>query len=238
MDTWKAQGFLCAVHATVLACVAWRVAASGRRSRSHRRDRSPQLEVCVDSVVSAIAAQAGGASRVELCDNLVEGGTTPSIGKLRTCLHHVSVPVHAMVRPRGGDFLYSATEREVILEDADALKAAGAHGIVFGALRADGNVDEGLLRAVVRRVSPLPVTFHRAIDVSADVLQALEICRRCGVARILTSGGAASAVDGVETLRQLVRAAGGVQIAAGGGVTVSNGKRHAVCCPSPGKDAI
>jgi copper homeostasis protein len=205
----------------------------------------PRLEVCIDSVESAVAAQAGGAARLEICDSLVEGGTTPSIGKLICCLRHVSIPVHAMLRPRGGDFLYSAAEQEVILEDASALKEAGAHGIVFGALRADGTADEPLLRAVIARVAPLPVTFHRAIDVSADSLAVLDVCRRCGVARILTSGGATEAMNGSANLRLLVAAAGdALQIAAGGGVSADNGecslsdRTRAYALPTPASGVV
>ena len=124
--------------------------------------------MCVDSVESALAAEAGGASRVELCDALVEGGLTPSAGKLRVCVQRVALPVHTMLRPRSGDFLYSDLEIDVILADLAALKAAGAAGFVFGALLADGTVDEALLKRVVAAAWPRPVTFHRALDVAAD----------------------------------------------------------------------
>ena len=196
-----------------------------RRPRIAATPESPRLEVCVDSVESALAAEAGGASRVELCDALVEGGLTPSAGKLRVCVRRVALPVHAMLRPRSGDFLYSELEIDVILADLAALKAAGAAGFVFGALLADGTVDEPLLKRVVAAAWPRPVTFHRALDVAADPLAALAACARCGVARVLSSGGCATALEGAATLRRLVDAAaklGGPTIAAGGGVTEEN----------------
>ena len=153
------------------------------------------LEVCVDSVASAVAAATGGASRVELCANLYEGGTTPSVGLLRVVLAKVGagVAVHAMVRPRGGDFLYDADEMSVMREDILAFKQAGAHGVVLGVLCASGTVDERSLTDLVRLAAPLPVTFHRAVDVTVDPVEATLACVRCGVARILSSGGAPEA---------------------------------------------
>lgn len=181
------------------------------------------LEICVDSVASSLAAQAGGADRLELCANLVEGGVTPAMGLVRTVLRHVQLPVHAMVRPRGGDFLYSAAEQEVMREDVLALKSAGVHGLVLGCLAADGGIDEGLLRELVSLASPLPVTFHRAIDVSRDPCKAVRACVRCGVQRILSSGGAVEALEGAGMLRMMLEAAGGkCALAAGGGVTEAN----------------
>ena len=128
----------------------------------------PRLEVCADSVAAAVAAEAGGAARIELCDSLLEGGTTPSVGKLLCCRRAVALPVHVMLRPRGGDFLYTAAELAVIEADLHALKAAGADGVVVGLLLDDGRVDEEKLRRIVRLAAPLPVTFHRAIDVTPD----------------------------------------------------------------------
>ena len=153
--------------------------------------------MCVDSVESALAAEAGGASRVELCDALVEGGLTPSAGKLRVCVRRVALPVHAMLRPRSGDFLYSDLEIDVILADLAAL-GGGAAGFVFGALLADGTVDEALLKRVVAAAWPHPVTFHRALDVAADPLAAL--AGRAAASRVLSSGGCATALEGAATL--------------------------------------
>lgn len=193
--------------------------------------RSVGLEICVDSVGSAIAAAEGGATRLELCANLYAGGTTPSVGLLTVVRRLISacdvgaigIPVHAMVRPRGGDFLYSHEELEVMFAEIEAFKGAGAAGIVLGVLTADGEVDEPLLARLVNAAAPLDVTFHRAIDVSRDLPLALEACVRCGVSRILTSGGAPSAPEGLPMLRRLVTiAAGRLTIAAGGGLNEAN----------------
>ena len=184
---------------------------------------TPTLEICIDSVASAVAAERGGASRVELCDNLYEGGTTPSIGLLTLVLQNTKLPVHVMVRPRGGDFLYSPVELEVMRADIRALKAAGAHGIVLGVLDSLGRVDEPVLRELVGAAAPLPVTFHRAIDLTVNAVEAVHACARCGVSRLLSSGGAPTAMEGCDTLRRMVEAAGGRMIvAAGGGVTEAN----------------
>lgn len=181
------------------------------------------LEICVDSVASAVSAAGAGASRIELCANLYEGGTTPSIGLLRTMLKRMSIPVHVMVRPRGGDFLYSREEKDVMESDIKSIVKAGAHGIVIGVLTPEGRVDEPVLKSIVSLAAPLPVTFHRAIDVAADPVEAIRACMRCGVARVLTSGGAPSAPEGVPTLRRMVDAANGMlSIAAGGGVNEGN----------------
>ena len=181
------------------------------------------LEICVDSIASALAASKGGASRLEVCDNLIDGGTTPSIGLIKTLLKKTNLPIHAMVRPRGGDFLYSSDELDVMRGDIKALVKASAHGIVLGVLTADGKIDEAILKEFVEKAAPLEVTFHRAIDVSANPIDAIKACVRCGCHRVLTSGGAPTAPDGIATLRQMVDAAGGqLIIAAGGGVSESN----------------
>lgn len=181
---------------------------------------SPVLvEACVDSVDSALAAERGGARRVELCDALYDAGTTPSAGMIAAVVARVRVPVFVIVRPRGGGFVYSATELDVMRRDIDAARSLGAGGIVVGALREDGRVDEGRTRALVEAAAGLPVTFHRAFDLVPDPGEALEMLAACGVARVLTSGGAATALDGAKALATLVaRAAGRVVVMAGGGI--------------------
>lgn len=180
----------------------------------------PSLEVCVESVQGAVAAEEGGASRIELCDNLLEGGTTPSIGKVKVCMRRCTLPIHVMVRPRGGDFLYSTDEWAVMVADMICLKEQGVHGFVLGVLLADGRVDEVRLKAAVALAAPLPVTFHRAIDVTPDPVEAMSACIRCGVSRILSSGGAESATLGTRVLERLAsQALGRITVAAGAGVT-------------------
>jgi copper homeostasis protein len=164
---------------------------------------SPIFEICVEGVDGAVAAEAGGGDRVELCASLAEGGITPSLGTVRAALQAVAIPVYVMVRPRGGDFLYSARESASMLDDVAAIRDAGAAGVVFGCLTADGAVDEARTAALVARARPAGATFHRAFDMTADAESALEALIRCGVDRVLTSGHAPTALEGIRELAQL-----------------------------------
>jgi copper homeostasis protein len=167
------------------------------------------FEICVEGVDGAVAAERGGADRIELCASLVEGGITPSLGTVRATLGAVGVSVHVMVRPRGGDFLYSAFEFASMLDDVAALRDTGVAGVVFGCLTAEGRVDEDRTRALTQRARPLSVTFHRAFDMTDDPAAALEALIRCGVDRVLTSGQAPTALAGLATLRRLATQAAG-----------------------------
>ncbi|MEO8226642.1 MAG: copper homeostasis protein CutC [Gemmatimonadota bacterium] len=181
------------------------------------------FEACVDSVESALAAVAGGAGRLELCDDLVEGGTTPSAGMIDLCRERVLVPLFVLIRPRGGDFVYSADEREVMLRDILLCQEARVDGVVVGALRPDGTVDADAMRPLVEAAHPMEVTFHRAFDSCRDPRVALETLIELGVDRVLTSGQAPSALEGAAMLAQLVeQAAGRIEIMAGGGVNETN----------------
>ena len=146
------------------------------------------VEVCVDSVESAVAAQAGGADRVELCAALLEGGFTLSAGAMEEARKRLSIGIQMMVRPRGGDFLYSDLEFEIMQRDVDLAKRAGANGVVFGILDREGAVDADRTRQLVERARPMNVTFHRAFDMVRDLFEALEMLVRLGVDRIFTSG--------------------------------------------------
>jgi len=181
------------------------------------------VEACVDSIESALAAARGGAHRIELCASLVEGGTTPSAGTLAVCRARLDIPIFVLIRPRRGDFLYSAAEHAVMLEDIRGAKQAGAQGIVTGVLRADGELDADRTRELIAAARPLRVTFHRAFDVCRDARGALETLIALGVDRVLTSGQAATAPEGAEAIAGFVRqAAGRITILAGGGITRDN----------------
>ena len=178
-----------------------------------------QLEICVDSPASLHAAVRGGADRVELCASLGEGGLTPSAGWIEQALESCSLPVFVLVRPRPGDFVYDTDEVECIVRDVRKVRELGAHGVVAGALRADGRVDAEFVQRVQDAAGSLPLTFHRAFDHCAEPLEALSELQRLGVRRVLTSGQAERAEDGAELLRTLVERAGDdVIVLPGGGV--------------------
>lgn len=181
------------------------------------------FEVCVDSLESAMAAERGGAHRVELCSSLVEGGVTPSAGLIATARKKLSIGLHIMIRPRAGDFCYAAEEIDVMRRDVLMAKQLGADGVVFGILDADGNVDIQKTRELVDLARPLQTTFHRAFDMSADLSRSLEQIVEAGANRILTSGGAQTATEGAATLHRLVELANErVIIMACGGINAQN----------------
>ncbi|MFC3550829.1 copper homeostasis protein CutC [Lysobacter cavernae] len=178
-----------------------------------------RLEIAANSLASALAAQAGGADRVELCENLGEGGCTPSCGTLALARERLRVPLYVLIRPRAGDFLYDALEREVMLRDIEHCVRLGADGVVIGALDADGDVDVAVCRELVAAAGPLGVTFHRAFDAARDQTRALEAIIALGCERVLTSGGSANALDGRQAIAGLVQQARGrLGIMAGVGI--------------------
>ena len=177
------------------------------------------VEACVDSVESSRAAERGGAGRLELCDALFDGGTTPSAGMIAACREAVAIPLFVIIRPRGGGFMYSATELDVMRRDIVAARGLGADGVVIGPLRADGTVHDEHTRALVEVAGDLPVTFHRAFDFVPDLDAALEALVAAGVGRVLSSGGAPTAREGAATLASLVRRGGArIGVMAGGSV--------------------
>ncbi|MFY9741303.1 MAG: copper homeostasis protein CutC [Candidatus Sulfotelmatobacter sp.] len=181
------------------------------------------IEVCVDSVASAIAAEHGGADRVELCSNLLEGGTTPSAGMMEAVRSRLKVGVQVMIRPRGGDFCYTEEEFEIMRRDLLAAKNTGADGVVLGILKSDGGVDVVRTRELVELARPLQVTFHRAFDCSLDLMHALDDVICAGADRILTSGGKQTAVEAVPLIAKLVRSAQErITIMACGGIAAAN----------------
>lgn len=181
------------------------------------------LEVCTASMQSVRAVVSGGARRLELCDNLAEGGTTPSCGFLREVLATVEIPVHVLVRPRSGDFLYDEAERRIMLEDIRHCRLLGAAGVVIGALQADGRIDRDLTLDLIGAADGMQVTFHRAIDLVENIFREAEWLARTPVSRVLTSGQAASALQGEEVIRRLIAGFGSdLTFMPGGGLTAEN----------------
>lgn len=166
------------------------------------------LEVCVADVESARAAQQGGAQRVELCDNLMEGGTTPSAGAIELARKHLTIALNVIIRPRGGDFCYSQLEYEIMRRDIEIAQQLGADGVVLGALKPNGTVDQKRTRALIELARPLSVTFHRAFDMTRDPFVALATLIELGADRILTTGQEATLGDGLELIAELVQRAG------------------------------
>lgn len=181
------------------------------------------IEVCVNSAISAIEAMKGGADRVELCENLHDGGTTPSAGSIRLARKRLNRGLFVMIRPRGGDFLYSNDEFEIMQEDIRSAGTLGADGVVFGILKADGTIDRERMEILCDLARPMGITCHRAFDMTADPLIALEELILLGIDRILTSGQRSTAVEGVSLIRQLVaRSAGRIAVMPGSGVKEHN----------------
>jgi copper homeostasis protein len=183
----------------------------------------PLLEIAAGSLASALAAESGGADRIELCTNLDEGGTTPSPGTIATVRDRLRIPLYVLVRPRTGDFCCDEGDVEVMLRDVEACRGLGCDGVVIGALDADGNVDETVCRALVAAAGSLGVTFHRAFDAVRDQPSALETIIALGCERVLTSGGEATALAGAERIAELVMQAGErLSVMAGAGITPAN----------------
>lgn len=182
------------------------------------------FEVCANSVESCLAAQAGGANRVELCAGIPEGGTTPSYGDIAVARELLKeTRLHVIIRPRGGDFLYSPVEQRIMLKDIDLARKLGADGVVFGCLTAEGDVDLPLMRQLMEAAEDMSVTFHRAFDVCRNPQQALEDIIGLGCHRILTSGQQPTAEQGIPLLKNLQQQADGrIILLAGCGVNESN----------------
>lgn len=181
------------------------------------------VEACVDSVEAACQAEVEGAGRLELCRNLDEGGATPDPSTVEQVREMVGLPLHLMIRPRGGNFLYSADELAQMLREIEAARRIGADGVVLGVLARDGQIDFEHLHRLVDAARPLAVTFHRAFDAARDPGEALDVLVELGVDRVLTSGQAPTADLGIPVLAELVtESAGRVIVMAGGGVRANN----------------
>ena len=181
------------------------------------------LEICLDSAESALIAQQAGADRIELCAALSEGGTTPSIGTIVATRQFIKIPLHVIIRPRGGDFCYSDPEFEIMKADIMAAKQFKAEGVVLGILNPDGTVDVERTKQLIELARPLSVTFHRAFDLTIDPMQALEDIITTGADRILTSGQSPTAVEGAVLIAKLIERAGNrIIIMPGAGLKETN----------------
>ena len=181
------------------------------------------IEAAVESVETAVAAEGEGAGRIELCANLGVGGTTPTADLIAAVLEKTQLPVFVMIRPRGGSFVYSTAEIAEMTRDIERARTMGIGGLVTGVLEPDGGVDVDRTRSLVESAAGLPVTFHRAFDRVRNLPDALEQLVEIGVTRVLTSGGAPTAVDGASAIAALVaQARGRIVILAGGGVREHN----------------
>lgn len=181
------------------------------------------IENCAGDLPSCLEAERGGASRIELCAALPEGGTTPSYGTVARAVKLCHIPILPIIRPRGGDFLYSSEEAEVMIEDMRALRQLGVAGFSLGALTPEGELDEALCRRLIEEARGLPVTLHRAFDRARGLEETLEVAIRLGFACILTSGGAVTAPEGATQIRRLVEQADGrIRIMAGSGISAQN----------------
>lgn len=176
------------------------------------------LEVCVDSVESAINAECGGADRLELCGDLIVGGVTPSLSLFERVREKVNIPIHVLLRPRFGDFLYSEEELEILIRQAKLFHTAGADNLVIGCLTKEGCLDMEANARIMEAGATTPVNLHRAFDMCRDMDEALEDAKKLGIVSILTSGGCSSALEGIDTLNRLKQNAGKLEIMAGAGI--------------------
>ena len=182
-----------------------------------------KLEICVDSVESAINAEVAGANRIELCDNLLEGGTTPGYGTIISARNNLNIDINVLIRPRGGDFLYTDIEYDIMRRDIELCGEAGVNGIVIGILMSDGSIDLERTAKLVELAHPMSVTFHRAFDMCSNPMTALEEIIASGASRLLTSGQKNKAIEGSELIKKLVEKGGDrIIIMPGSGINESN----------------
>jgi copper homeostasis protein len=182
-----------------------------------------KLEICVDNIESALNAQEAGAHRVELCNNLSEGGTTPSFGTISSARNNLTIALHVLIRPRGGDFLYTDVEYDIMRRDIDTCGETGVDGIVIGILEKSGEIDIERTAKLIESARPMSVTFHRAFDLCSDPIKGLEDIIDSGADRLLTSGQKDKAQDGQELINQLIiKARDRIIIMPGSGINDKN----------------
>ena len=180
-------------------------------------------EACVESFEKALEAQNNGANRIELCENLAVGGTTPSYGTVKVCLEKLDIPIFPMIRARGGSFVYSKDEIEIMKEDIKVFKDLGVKGLVLGCLTSDNKIDLELTKTLVNLAYPMEITFHKAIDEISNPLDYIEDLVNIGIKRILTSGGKATALEGKDLINDMIKKSNGrLKIVVAGKVTKEN----------------
>ena len=180
-------------------------------------------EACVESFEKALEAQSNGANRIELCENLAVGGTTPSYGTVKICLEKLNIPIFPMIRARGGNFVYSKDEIEIMKEDIKIFKELGVKGVVLGCLTSDNKIDLELTKELVDLAYPMEVTFHKAIDEILNPLDYIDDLVNIGIKRILTSGGEATALEGKDLINEMIKKSNGrLKIVVAGKVTKRN----------------
>ena len=180
-------------------------------------------EACVESFEKALEAQNNGADRIELCENLSVGGTTPSYGTVKICLEKLNIPIFPMIRARGGNFVYSKDEIEIMKEDIKVFKDLGVKGLVLGCLTSDNKIDLELTKTLVNLAYPMEITFHKAIDEISNPLDYIEDLVNIGIKSILTSGGKATALEGKDLINEMIKKSNGrLKIVVAGKVTKEN----------------
>ena len=180
-------------------------------------------EACVESFEKALEAQNNGANRIELCENLAVGGTTPSYGTVKVCLEKLDIPIFPMIRARGGSFVYSKDEIEIMKEDIKIFKELGVKGVVLGCLTSDNKIDLELTKKLVNLAYPMEVTFHKAIDEIQNPLDYIDNLINIGIKRILTSGGKVTALEGKDLINEMIKKSNGrLKIVVAGKVTKEN----------------
>ena len=180
-------------------------------------------EACVESFEKALEAQSNGANRIELCENLAVGGTTPSYGTVKICLEKLNIPIFPMIRARGGNFIYSKEEIEIMKEDIKIFKELGVKGVVLGCLTSDNKIDLEFTKELVDLAYPMEVTFHKSIDEILNPLDYIDDLVNIGIKRILTSGGKATALEGKDLINEMIKKSNGrLKIVVAGKVTKEN----------------
>ena len=180
-------------------------------------------EACVESFEKALEAQNNGANRIELCENLAVGGTTPSYGTVKVCLEKLDIPIFPMIRARGGSFVYSKDEIEIMKEDIKIFKELGVKGVVLGCLTSDNKIDLEFTKELVDLAYPMEVTFHKSIDEILNPLDYIDDLVNIGIKRILTSGGKATALEGKDLINEMIKKSNGrLKIVVAGKVTKEN----------------